>query len=169
MRWGRGYTVSGETQSAADGRQRSRVSDEVEVMSMIMAIRQALEAELARIGYRRVELSYGTIWVPGDYGPDWLQEGAECVAVFRRAQSWTTSGSRRVVYGEAIYRYYPGGRHGPYWTYSGPDADQLWSPEAAACEAVAVALERHLPVCLDVPVVMHAMGDTGLRPAEGEE
>jgi hypothetical protein len=161
--------MGGETQSAADGRQRSRVSDEVEVMSMIMAIRQALEAELTRVGYRRVELSYGTVWVPGDYGADWLQDGAECVAVFRRSQPWTTSGLCRAVYGEAIYRYYSGGKHGPYWTYSGPDADQLWSPEAAACEAVAVALERQLPVCLDTPAVMHAMGDAGLLPAEGRD
>jgi hypothetical protein len=134
---------------------------------MIMAIRQALEAELTRAGYRRVELSYGTVWVPGDYGADWLQEGAECVAVFRRSQSWTGSASCRVVYGVAIYRYYSGGRRGPYWTYSDPDTDRLWSAEAAACEAVAVALERQVPVCLDVPVVMHALGDAGLRPAEG--
>jgi len=159
--------VSGETEIGPDGRDRSAVSEIREVRGMIMAIRQALEAELTRAGYRRVELSYGTIWVPGDYGPDWLQEGAECVAVFCRSRPWTASGSRRVVYGEAIYRYYSGGARGPYWTYSDPDADRLWSPEAAACEAVAVALERHLPVCLDVPVVMHAMGDAGLLPAEG--
>jgi hypothetical protein len=160
--------MSGETQSAADGRRRSGVSEIREVRGMMMSIRQALEAELARVGYRRVELYGGTVWVPSECGSDWPQDGVECVGVFRRSKSWVAHNICRAPYGVATYRRCDDGQGVLYWDRTSVEADFLWAPEAAACEAVGIALARQAPVCIDDPVVMHALGDAGLRLARDE-
>jgi hypothetical protein len=160
--------MGGETQSVADGRRRSEVSEIREVRGMMLAIRQALEAELARVGYRRVELYGGTVWVPADCGPDWPQDLSECVSVYRRSKSWVAHGVCRAAYGVATYRYTDDQAGGHLWSYLSREADFLWAAEAAACEAVGVALARGVAVCIDDPVVMHGLGDAGLRLARDE-
>lgn len=131
---------------------------------MNMAIRQVLENLLTGAGYRRVDLVGGAVWVPDHFGADWPQEEAKCVSVFRRSRSWVEGGKYCSQYGVASYRYHDhGDRALGHWDYDGLEQDWLHSAEAAAAEAVAIALNRQVPVCIESPLVIHPMGDASLK------
>jgi hypothetical protein len=139
-----------------------------EVMTMSIEVQQALEKELEVEDYRKVHLPYGSIWVPKECGEDWPSDGAVCVTVYQRLPERTSDTKGRSLYGVGSCTYWSSGISPRHWTYEKLYVSKLWSADAASCEAVAVALEHRLPVCIEAPTVWHALGDAALRPpAEG--
>jgi hypothetical protein len=154
--------MGGETQSAADGRRRSGVSEIREVRGMITAIRLAAERILVDAGYRNTIFGNGTIWLPSSYDADWLKEGRQCVFVFRRRQRRDSGGVYSPAHGVGICTYHHQEHCGGYWGSEHKLLDLIGSPEAAVCAAAAIGRDRGVPVCLEVATVCHALADLGL-------
>jgi hypothetical protein len=135
-------------------------------MDNTLSVRAALEDYLKRLNYRRVDLPHGRVWVPAGSAEDWPVEGAKCVSVLARPSRRSASGVNGLRYGVAVYSYYRASDGTRYWGYTDLVLEGLQSADAAACESLARAVGRALPVCLEAPVIWHALGEAGFLPVE---
>jgi hypothetical protein len=140
----------------------------VETREMSSSVQLELEDYLKRLGYRRVELPHGYVWVPPGCADDWPVEGAKCFSVLARPSRRSASGVNGLRYGVAVYSYYRASDGSRYWGYTDLVLEGLQSADAAACEALARAVSRALPVCLEAPTIWHALGDAAFLPVEEE-
>jgi len=128
-----------------------------------------LERQLERHHYCRYK---GLIWGPIDFADrteggqcvvDWPHEGAQCVIVSRELALHDDSGLLPAQFAVSLCTYRKGKDGKCFWVHEGrPIFSGLHSYDLAACQAVAVAIERFVPVCLDRPEVSHALGDVGI-------
>jgi hypothetical protein len=138
----------------------------VETTDMNSSVQAALEDYLKRISYRRVDLPYGRVWVPPGCADEWPVEGAKCVSVLARPSRRSASGVNGLRYGVAVYSYYRASDGSKYWGYTDLVLEGLQSADAAACEALARAVSRALPACIEGPTVWHALGEAAFLPVE---
>jgi hypothetical protein len=131
-------------------------------VSMVFALRPAIERQLVDHKYRDVLAHTSNVWLPQSYSYDWQADGTKMVALYRRLRCWDSSGLHPNYYGVAEFVRRIDDKCGPYWTYNKPIFDRLIAEEAAICEAVAIAIDRGLPVCFDFPKVYHVLGDSAL-------
>jgi hypothetical protein len=127
-----------------------------------------LERQLERHYYRRYK---GLIWGPMDVADrpegdqvvaDWPHEGAKCIIVARQLAQHDESGLLPARFAVSLCTHRVQDKY-RFWVHDGrPIFDSLHSYEIAAIQAVAVAIDRLLPVCLDRPEVSHALGDVGI-------
>jgi hypothetical protein len=118
-----------------------------------------LERQLEKHCYHRLR---GFIWAPDYVDDGWPMQGAQCVIVARCRALHDNAGLLPASFSVNLCTYKVHEKSS-FWAHEGrPIFSSLHDYEIAVCQAVAVAIDRQLPVCLDRPEVSHALGDVGI-------